>query len=150
MRTSLTLVASLLILAACGPTTPTTAPELPAAPSTEPVVIPASPLPGSNPTTADIQPIPTSTSPTDLKEPIWLQVLSPLDEAVLNTPQVEVIGSAPPGAVVSVNDEIIIVDEKGQFSATISLEEGPNLIEIIASNASGDETSLLLTIVYEP
>lgn len=143
------VIALLLVLAACGPT-PTTTPEPSAALSIEPVVIPASPLPGSNPTTADIQSVPTSTSPTDVTELIWLQVISPLDEAVVNLPQAEVIGLAPPGAVVSVNDEIILVDVNGQFNATVVLEEGPNLIEIIASNASGEETSLLLTVIYEP
>ena len=99
----------------------------------------------------DIQPSPTITSVPDTSGgALSLQVLSPQDEAVVNTPQVDVIGSAPTGAVISVNDEILIVGDDGQFKTTVSLDEGPNLIEIIASDNDGNEMSLLLTITYEP
>jgi len=81
---------------------------------------------------------------------IWLQVLSPQDEAVVNTSQVDVIGAAPPGSVVSVNDDIFLVGDDQQFKTTLSLDEGPNLIEILASDENGNETSLLLTVTYEP
>jgi len=83
-------------------------------------------------------------------ESLWLQVLSPQDEAVINLPQVDVIGSAPADTVVSVNDEILIVGDDQQFKATVSLDEGPNLIEILASDENGNEMSLLLTVTYEP
>ena len=81
---------------------------------------------------------------------IWLQVLSPQDEAVVNTSQVDVIGAAPAGSVVSVNDEILIIGDDQQFKTTLSLDEGPNLIEILASDENGNETSLLLTVTFEP
>jgi hypothetical protein len=42
------------------------------------------------------------------------------------------------------------VGADGQFKTTLPLEEGPNLIEIIASDESGNEASALLTITYEP
>jgi hypothetical protein len=149
MSKPLTFAALILVLTACSPT-PTTVPEPAAASPNEPAVIPASPVPTSNTTITDIQPAPASTSATEATGPLWLQVLSPPDETVVNVPQVEVIGSAPAGAVVSVNDEIILVGENGQFNAIAFLEEGINLIEIIASDASGNETSLLLTVIYEP
>lgn len=69
---------------------------------------------------------------------------------MVNTPQIEVSGMASAGAVVTVNDNIIIVGADGQFKTTIALDEGPNLIEIIASNDSGSETSVELTVTYEP
>ena len=81
---------------------------------------------------------------------IFLQVISPSDDVVVNTPQVDVIGSTPAGSVVSINDQIMIVDENGQFQITVALDEGPNLIEIVASDDSGNESSLLLTVTYEP
>jgi hypothetical protein len=31
-----------------------------------------------------------------------------------------------------------------------SLDEGPNLIEIMASDNNGNETSLILAVIYEP
>ena len=81
---------------------------------------------------------------------LWLQILSPLDEAVVNTSQVDVTGSAPAGTVVTINDEILIVGSDQQFRTTVSLDDGPNLIEIVASDESGNEMSVLLTIRYEP
>ncbi len=98
------------------------------------------------PTLAPASPIPSAVEPTGS---LSLQVLSPQDEAVVNTPHVDVIGSAPAGAVVSVNEEILIVGSDGQFKTTVTLEEGPNLIEVIASDINGNESSLFLTVTYE-
>jgi hypothetical protein len=86
----------------------------------------------------------------ELSGTLWLQVLSPQDEAIVNTSQVEVIGSAPARAVVSVNDDIFLNGDDQQFKTTVSLEEGPNLIEILASDENGNEASLILTVTYEP
>ena len=133
-------VFALVLLAACSPTSTAVSPS----------------------TNSPIEPIPTTqvVIPTALILPtvaggmetsgLWLQVLSPLDEAVVDAPQVDVTGSAPAGTVISVNDEILIVDVEAQFKTTVSLEEGPNLIEIIASDENGNELSLMLTITYEP
>jgi hypothetical protein len=141
MNKHLIILALILLLTDCSPT-PTVAPPAPATNSnTPPVTIPAIPLP------EDV--IPTIVS-TNISGPLWLQVLSPQDEAVVNTPQVDVIGLALPGAVVSVNDEILIVGDDQQFKTTATLDEGPNLIEIIASDENGHEISLTLTVTYEP
>ena len=137
--------ALILTLAACSPTptaVPSTAPILSSSPTTTAVtplaegVIPATEIPQ---TTA---PEPSGT--------LLLQVLSPQDEAVVNTPQMDIIGSAAAGAVVSINDEILLVGNDQQFNTTIALDEGPNLIEILASDDQGNETSLLLIVTYEP
>ena len=93
--------------------------------------------------------LPTQTSAPETSG-LWLQILAPLDETVVDTPQIDVIGSAPAGAVISVNEEILIVGTNQQFTIPVSLEEGPNLIEIVASDENGNETSALLTVTYEP
>jgi len=41
------------------------------------------------------------------------------------------------------------VDNKGNFTVTVSLEEGVNFIEIIASGAEWDEKPLLFTVFCE-
>lgn len=81
---------------------------------------------------------------------ISLQVLAPLDGTVVNASQIEVSGLASVGAVVTVNDNILIVGADGQFSTVILLDEGPNLIEVIASNELGSELSVELTVTYQP
>jgi len=101
------------------------------------------------PTTIN-QPTSTVITQPDTAETLWLRVLSPPDEAVVNTPQVVIVGSAPAGAVLSVNDDILLVGDDQHFKTTISLDEGPNLIEIIASDNNGSETSIILAVTYEP
>jgi hypothetical protein len=141
---------TLLTLSACGPT-PTVAPATFPSNPTQDVV--ATAPQESTPTIMPIVVI--EASPTVEIAPtgtgnLWLQVTSPQDGDTVNTPQVDVMGSAPNGAVVSVNDDIIIVGDDQQFKSTVSLDEGPNLIEIIASDDNGTETSLILVITYEP
>jgi len=148
MNTPLIIPTLILLLTACSPT-PTVVPSAPTTNSNSPIPIPATSSPQEVIPTMDIPPTPTVVS-ANTSGTLWLQVRSPQDEAVINTPQVDVIGSAPAGAVVSVNDEILLIDDDQQFESTISLDEGPNLIEIIASDDNGNEISLLLTITYEP
>jgi hypothetical protein len=83
-------------------------------------------------------------------EPTFIQITSHLDGAVVNAQQVELVGTAPAGAVVSVDDTILIVGPDGQFKVTVTLEEGPNMIEIVASLASGEQAYLLFSLFYEP
>ena len=141
MNTPLIIPTLILLLTACSPT-PTTNPN-------SPITIPVTTLPQEVIPTTDIQPTPTVIS-VNASGSLWLQVLSPPDEAVVTTSQMDVIGLAPVAAVITINDDILIVGADGQFKTTVFLEEGPNLIEIIASDVNGNETSLLLTVTYEP
>jgi len=133
-------ILALVLLAACSPT-PTAAPSSMDSPIE---VIPTPP-----PATPTVMVLPTVAGAPATSE-LWLQVLSPLDEAVVDTPQVDVFGSASAGAVLSINDDILIVGPDSQFKTTVTLEEGPNLIEIIASDENGNEMSVMLTVIYEP
>jgi hypothetical protein len=131
---------ALIVLVACSPT-PTAIP-----PSTDSPIETAPALP---PATQTMIVMPTLTGTPETSD-LWLQVLSPLDEAVVNAPQVEVFGSASAGAVLSINDDILIVGADSQFKITVTLEDGPNLIEVVASDENGNELSVLLTVTYEP
>lgn len=79
-----------------------------------------------------------------------LRILSPLDGAVVNTSIIEIVGEAPVGSVISIGDDILIVGADGMFKHIVSLQEGPNVIEILASDEGGNEAYLLLGIFYEP
>ncbi len=81
--------------------------------------------------------------------PVALQVITPQDGAVVSSPQVQVSGTASPGAVVTVNDAIILVGADGTFSSTVTLDVGPNLVEVIASSDSGDTKTVDLTVTYQ-
>ncbi len=82
--------------------------------------------------------------------PIWLRIITPIDQAVVNTPQIEVAGEAPAGAVISIDDQILIVGADSRFSAMVTLDEGPNLIEIVASDVMGNELTMEIVVIYEP
>lgn len=83
-------------------------------------------------------------------EPVRLQVLLPEDGSLIEIAQCQVMGSASPGAVVSVNDEILIAGSDGAFQTTVTLEQGLNLIEVVASNSFGSEAFVNLAVTYQP
>ncbi len=102
-------------------------------------------------------PTPTSTStptPTPTSTTLFLKVTSPQDESTVSTANVTVTGSTIPGAVVSVSvdDSIVIadVDQNGNFQTVVPLEEGPNFIEVDASDPLGNQVSATVSIVYVP
>jgi hypothetical protein len=94
--------------------------------------------------------LPSQEAPGGQPSALILGVFAPQDGSVSNTPQVEIIGFAPPEAVISINDQIVVVGPEGEFRATVILDVGPNLIELVASDLSGTEITQNLTISYEP
>jgi hypothetical protein len=143
MKITLISLILVLILAACGGPTVTPVPPSPVSitpgvetPQLPPPVIPTGPHTQLPPNGADPQ--------------ISINMISPVDEAIVNTSPLEVTGITLPDSAVSVNEEVTVAGPDGLFKASIALEEGPNLIEIIASDAAGNEASLIITVTYEP
>ena len=52
-------------------------------------------------------------------------------------------------AFVTVNDHVVEPDIEGRFSQVLELAPGLNVIEVIASTASGEQKSLVLGIGYK-
>lgn len=96
--------------------------------------------------TSAVPPIGEMSSPI----PIALQVLLPEEGSQTTIEQCQVIGTTSPGAVVTVNNEILIAGSDGSFQTTITLQPGVNLIEVVASNASGNEAFAHVTVTYQP
>jgi len=80
----------------------------------------------------------------------FLTMTQSADESIINADKVEVIGITVPSAVVSVNGNLVEVDAEGNFTMMVVLEEGPNLIEVIASDSEGNQESRTLVIIYVP
>jgi hypothetical protein len=139
----------ILVLGACTPT-PTAMPTLTSPISSPPAISSVTSSAQNASPAASLSVTETAIPVTEAPTTLTLQVLSPQDEAVVNVPQVDITGLAPVGAVVSINDEILIVGADGQFSTPIALDQGPNVIEIVASDENANETSLILTVTYEP
>jgi hypothetical protein len=51
---------------------------------------------------------------------------------------------------VSVDGILADVDASGKFQATVTLDMGPNLIVIVASDENGNELDASLLVNYEP
>lgn len=110
-------------------------------------------------TTATPSLIPTettelTTSPMPTKASLFLEILQPIDGAQVSESTVTVTGRTIPDAVVSllVDDEIEMadIDEQGSFSAVITLIEGPNYIEVLASGQEGNEEYSTMVVIYSP
>ncbi len=98
-------------------------------------------------------PTPTPVVPgvTPAVPALSLVVTSPQDEVVVKDAVLRVLGRTSPDAVVSVNGKIIrTVDIEGNFSTLVSLVEGPNLLEVIATDYRGGQASQVLTVIYAP
>ena len=137
----LLVVFSLSLSVACGKPAPTPTPTpIPPTPTRVP------PTPTATPTAT---PTPAAT-PTPFPRVLFLQIDAPQDETVVNTAQMQVKGGTLPDAVVSVNGNIVSLDERGRFATTVTLVEGPNVIGVIASDLSGNQMARSLAVIYVP
>ena len=75
-----------------------------------------------------------------------LTITSPIDSATLSTSTVIVQGQTTPGATVTANSNSDVADANGNFSIDVSLENGPNAIDVIATDDSGNQGEVLLVV----
>jgi hypothetical protein len=62
----------------------------------------------------------------------------------------KIVGQTRVDAVVTVNDDIVVPDAGGLFEHSVLLEEGINIIEVVGSVSSDEQTSYVITVVYLP
>ena len=80
----------------------------------------------------------------------FLELDSPgVREAVVTDPSLTIEGRTRIDAFVTVNDHVVEPDIEGRFSQVLELAPGLNIIEVIASTASGEQKSLVLGIGYK-
>ena len=126
-------------------------------PSPIPVIVDvATPLPAQPtlpPPTIIVPEIPptlaVSTTPTPASV-FQLTIDTPRDGETVSASPWLVIGQTQPGALVSVNDVVGFANDEGRFSLPAVLLPGVNVLEVIASNAAGEEVFVILTVVYQP
>jgi len=70
-----------------------------------------------------------------------------MDGSETSLPQTELTGTVSEGSVLTINDEIYLLDA-GDFSQQISLEAGVNVLQIVVSDDSGNEIDLVLAVTY--
>jgi len=129
---------------------------LPSPSPTPPFVDTPTPLPAQPtlpPPTIIVPEVPptlvVSTTPTPASN-FPLTVETPRDGETVNASPWLVVGQTQPGALVSVNDVVGFANGEGRFGLPVALLPGLNVLEVIASNAAGEEVFVILTIVYQP
>ena len=104
------------------------------------------------PSTATTKAIST-TSPTPTRSPSISLVLDrPKDEEVVNSKILIVSGKTQSNAVIVVitdsSDDVIAPSSKGNFSTTVNLDDGQNILEIIAIAPNGESVTSKKTVTY--
>jgi len=77
-------------------------------------------------------------------------LLHPGDGLEVSQSTVQVVGVTALDAVVGVNEIPTEVSELGIFSSTVELEEGANLIEVVAADLSGNVRFQTVVVFYTP
>ena len=82
--------------------------------------------------------------------PFLLLITEPEDQSIVREDEVRLSGRTGPEAIVSVNGISIPVDELGFFFTVITLEPGPNIIDVVATNDDGRALSTVIAVIYRP
>jgi hypothetical protein len=118
---------------------PTTIPDVPIfVPPTPEVIVPEIP-----PTLA----LPNTPTPA---APLPLSLTTPRDGETVGTSPLPVSGVTAPNAIVSVNDVVSLANAEGRFDLLVPLQAGPNVLEVIASGANGQQAFVIVTVMYQP
>lgn len=74
----------------------------------------------------------------------------PFDGLQVSEPTVHVVGGTRQDAVVGVNGTPVEVNTQGIFATTVSLEEGVNLIEVVAADVASNVRFQTVSVFYVP
>jgi len=79
--------------------------------------------------------------------PPKLEVLEPKDNSVVTSREVLVYGKTDPDSVVKINNQQVLINDKGEFSVNIEIFEGSETLEIVSKARSGKETTVSRRII---
>ena len=82
--------------------------------------------------------------------PFLLLITEPENESVVSLSSLPLTGRTGPNAIVSINGRSVPVNMFGYFSSTALLDEGPNVIDVVATNSDGQTLSTVLAVIYRP
>ncbi|PKB71643.1 MAG: hypothetical protein BZY87_04585 [SAR202 cluster bacterium Io17-Chloro-G6] len=77
-------------------------------------------------------------------------LLYPPDSLTVSEPEILVVGSTSPDAVVGVDGTPVDINGLGIFSTTVTLEEGGNFIEVLATDIDENVRFQTVAVFYLP
>ena len=81
-------------------------------------------------------------------QPFLLVVTEPEDQSIVSESSVRLSGHTGPNAITSVNGVSVSVDALGFFSTVVTLDPGPNIIDVVATNDDGRVLSAVIALIY--
>lgn len=78
-----------------------------------------------------------------------LIVSQPHDQEVISQTFVNVVGKTDPTATVSINGQLVVVNDQGLFDATVNLSNGVNILTVVASNKQNKQTSIMRSVTVK-
>ena len=78
-----------------------------------------------------------------------LTITKPVMFAVVLTSVCEVAGNTEPGATIKIAGAAINVNADGSFNFNVMLKEGDNLIDIVATDAAGNQRKVAIPVTYK-
>lgn len=148
------VIVSVIALSACSSPEPDPTPPTATATALSPTPTPvptATSTPTPTPTLAVTStPFPTPTV-SSVGTEFFLELLTPTELEIITTDATLVVsGRTRVDAVVTINDDAVSPDAEGIFQQSVTLEFGANIIEVVASVASNEQDSIVITAVYLP
>ncbi|MBI4084371.1 MAG: hypothetical protein HY431_00525 [Candidatus Levybacteria bacterium] len=101
------------------------------------------------PVVEEATPTPTEEE-TDVSEGLTITIASPADQTTVSIATVTVSGTTTPLSDVFINDAELKANSAGNFSTTVTLDEGENTIAVSANDADGNYAEKQITVTYEP
>jgi hypothetical protein len=80
---------------------------------------------------------------------ITLTVSHPQANQTVKTGSIRVSGKSVPNADISINEKDLKADTQGNFSTSINLDEGENIITVVAVNEFGKTAEKDITVTYQ-
>lgn len=84
------------------------------------------------------------------QSPLQLLIDNPKDGDTVTSQDVTITGRTAPGGVVSIDDQFTVADQNGAFSLAVHLDSGLQMITVEASNNSGEDVIVTLSVDIQP
>lgn len=86
------------------------------------------------------------------RTPPKLEISSPADNATVNdgTHKVTITGITDEDMRLTITGRIVVLKADGSFSYSMPLNDGPNKLEVISTDAAGNTTTIVRNVTYQP
>jgi len=81
--------------------------------------------------------------------PPFLQIIQPASQTITNNPTITIEGKTAPEAIVSINQQKILIKTNGSFSQEVDLNIGINLFEISAAKKHSKKNILTVSVLRQ-